>query len=279
MATLQPFIPDPLPQRNRRNKRTNPTFLVSEFEVLPGLFEPTSYSRYLTLKFDNQRAEDSDMFKICREITTICGREPKMLFQNYGSVLIEVVSPDESEKLQSLEIITGIKANCSPHKFMNLCKGVVRSRHLMKYSEERLQEEFKGQRVVDVAQVKRRIDGKLTPLPTYILTFDLWRLPRELKAAWLRLEIRPYVPSPRRCFYCQRFGHVSDSCRRKLKGEKGVCSNCGKEDHGECDRPSYCVNCSGSHSATSKSCDRYLLEREIQTIRSKERVTFQEAKK
>ena len=143
VATLQPFIPDPLPQRNRRNKRTNPTFLGSEFEVLPGLFEPTSYSGYLTMKFDNQRAEDSDIFKICREITTICGREPKMSFQNDGSVLIEVVSSEESEKLQSLEIIKGIKASCSPHKFMNRCKGVVRSRHLMKYSEERLQEEFK----------------------------------------------------------------------------------------------------------------------------------------
>ena len=94
-----PFIPDPLPQRNRRNKRTNPTFLGSEFEVLPGLFEPTSYRRYLTMKFDNQGAEDADMFKICREITTICGREPKMLFQSDGSVLIEVASPEDSEKL------------------------------------------------------------------------------------------------------------------------------------------------------------------------------------
>ena len=279
VATLQPFIPGPLPQRNRRNNRTNPKFLGSEFEVLPGLFEPTSYSRYLTMKFDDQRAEDSDMFQICREISTICGREPKMSFQNDGSVLIEAASPEESEKLQSMEIITGIKASCSPHKSMNRCKGVVRSRHLMKYSVERLQEEFKDQRVIDVIQVKRTIDGKLTPLPTYILTFDLWRLPRELKAAWLRLEIRPYVPSPRRCFYCQRFGHVSDSCRRKLKDEKEICSNCGKEEHGVCDRPSYCVNCSGSHPATSKSCDRYLLEREIQTIRAKERVTFQEAKK
>ena len=222
MATLQPFIPDPLPQRNRRNKRTNPTFLGSDLEVLPGLFEPTNYSRYLTMKFDSQRAEDSDMFKICREISTICGREPKISFQNGGSVLIEVASPEESEKLQSLEIITGIKASCSPHKFLNRCKGVVRSRHPMKYSEERLQKEFKDQRVVDVTQVKRKIDGILTPLPTYILTFDLWRLPRELKAAWLHLEIRPYVPSPRRCFYCQRFGHVSDSCQRKLKGEKEI---------------------------------------------------------
>ena len=45
---------------------------------------------YVTMKFDNQRAEDSDMFKICREISTICGREPKMSFQKDGSVLIEV---------------------------------------------------------------------------------------------------------------------------------------------------------------------------------------------
>ena len=282
VVTLEPYslsLSRPLPQRNRRNRGTNPKLLGNEFEVLPGLSEPRSYSRYSTMKFDNQRAEESDMFKICREITTICGREPKISFQNDGSILIEVVSPEESEKLQSLEIITGIKTSCSPHKFMNRCKGVIRSRHLMKYSEERLQEEFKDQKVVEVKQMMRKIDGILSPLPTYVLTFDLLRLPRELKAAWLRLEVRPYIPSPRRCFYCQRFGHVSDSCRRKLKGGKRICSNCGKEDHGDCDNPSYCVNCNESHPATSKYCERYQLEREIQTIRSKEHVTFQEAKR
>ena len=285
VVTFKPFTPGfcpskPLPQRNRRNKRTNLKFVGNEEnEILPGLFEPTSYSKYLTLKFDDKRVEDSDMFTICKEITTICRREPKMSFQNDGSLLIEAISPEESEKLQSLELITGIKANCIPHKSMNRCRGVVRSRYLMKYSEERLLEEFKCQKVVDVKQMMKKIDGVLTPLPTYLITFDLIRLPRELKAAWLRLEVRPYIPSPRRCFYCQRFGHVSDSCRRKLKGEKRICNNCGQEDHGNCDNPSFCVNCTGSHPASSKSCERYLLEREIQTIRSKEHVTFQEAKK
>ena len=285
VVTFKPFTPGfspskPLPQRTWRNKRTSPRFAGNEeIEILPGLFEPTSYNRYLTLKFDDKRVEDSDMFTICKEITTICGREPKMSFQNDGNLLIEVISPEESEKLQSLELITGIKANCTPHKSMNRCRGVIKSRYLMKYSEERLQEEFKSQKVVDVKQMMRKIDGILTPLPTYVITFDLVRLPRELKAAWLRLEVRPYIPSPRRCYYCQRFGHVSDSCRRKLKGEKRICNNCGQEDHGICDNPYSCVNCNGSHPASSKSYDRYILEREIQIIRSKERVTFQEAKK
>ena len=285
VVTWKPFTPEvspsnPLPQRNRRNRRNHPRYVGNDqVEILPGLFEPDSYSRYITLKFDDKRVEDSDIFKICREVTALCGREPKMSFENDGSLLIEVTSPEESEKVQSLELINGIKASCTPHKSMNSCRGVIRSPYLMKYSEERLQEEFESQKVVNVKQMMKKIDGVLTPIPTYVLTFNMTKLPLVLKAAWLRLEVRPYIPSPRRCYYCQRFGHVSDSCRRKIKGDKRICNNCGQEDHGDCNKPSFCINCTGNHPASSKSCDRYILEREIQTIRSKEHVTFQEAKK
>ena len=62
VATLQPFIPDPLPQRSK-NSRVKAR--VNEFETLPGIFEPASFSKFLTLKFDNdKRAQDLDMFTI-----------------------------------------------------------------------------------------------------------------------------------------------------------------------------------------------------------------------
>ena len=285
VVTFEPFYPGfpiskPLPQRSRRNRKSNSKCLEnSGIEILPGLFESANYSRYLSLKFDEKRAEDVDMFRICKEITSICGREPKMSFQNYGTLLVKCTSREESERLLSLELMNGTKANCTPHRYLNQCRGVIRSPHLMRYSEERLQEEFESQHVKEVKQMKRKIDGVLVPLPTYVLTFNLVRLPSEIKAAWLRLEVRPYIPSPRKCFFCLRFGHVQDSCRRRLKGENKICNNCGQEEHGDCNRPSFCVNCSENHPASFRYCDRYLLEKEIQTIRAKEHITFAEAKK
>ena len=168
-----------------------------------------------------------------------------MTFQSDGSLLIEVATPEESLKLQALAMLNGTPAKCSPHRSLNQCKGVIRPTHLLKYSEEGLLKEFESQKVVEVKKMNKSINGVLTPLPTYVLTLDLVQLPQKLKAAWLRLQIRPYVPASRSFFYCQKFGHVCNSCRQKLRGEKSV----------------------------------IILEREIQTVRAKENIPFSEAKR
>ena len=278
VATLQPYVANSLSQRIIKNSRAKPR--KNEFEIMPGIFEPVSFNKFLTLKFeDDKRAQDLDMFAIEKQIVAACGREPNIMFQSDGSLLIEVMSPEEGCKLQGLAIIDGIAARCTPHKSLNHCKGVIRSTHLLKYTEERLLKEFEAQNVVEVRQMKKFIDGVLTPLPTYILTFNLVKLPQKIKAAWLRLQVRPYIPTPRRCFYCQKFGHISNSCRRKLKDEKKICNNCGQEEHGECTVPSFCVNCAGNHPASSKTCDRFVLEQEIQAVKAKENIPFPEAKR
>ncbi|CAN8025303.1 unnamed protein product, partial [Ixodes persulcatus] len=50
----------------------------------------------------------------------------------------------------------------------------------------------------------------------------------------------PYVPNPRRCFKCQRFGHGSQNCRGKA-----TCAKWGKNDHSadSCSNEAHCVNC------------------------------------
>ena len=108
--------------------------------------------------------------------------------------------------------------------------------------------------------------------------FDMLKLHNIVSAAWLRLQVRPYIPSPRRCFYCQMFGHVLTSCRRKLKGEAPICGNCGEQEHGECSRLPHCFNCKGDHSASAKICDRYQFEKEVLVVKTKEKITFREAK-
>ena len=44
------------------------------------------------------------------------------------------------------------------------------------------------------------------------------------------------------------------------------------------DTPS-CINCGGEHSASSKSCPRFIYEKEVQAIKVLEKVSFKEAKR
>ncbi|XP_071054993.1 uncharacterized protein [Onthophagus taurus] len=94
-------------------------------------------------------------------------------------------------------------------------------------------------------------------------------------AAFYALEVRIYIPAPMRCFNCQRFGHTSLHCEAEQ-----ICV-CGKAAHeGQpCESPLVCVNCGGPHSARSRVCPVYKKEVAIQEIKTKERLTYAEAKR
>ena len=111
-------------------------------EIIPGIFEPTNFNRYLTVRFDNgKRAQDLDFLEIGKEIMQACVKEPKIMFQGDGTLLIETLSPEDSLAVQNLTSLNGNSSQCSPHQRMNQCRGVIRSTLLMRYSEERLKSE------------------------------------------------------------------------------------------------------------------------------------------
>ena len=114
------------------------------------------------------------------------------------------------------------------------------------------------------------------PTKHVILTFASTKLPRSLRAGYLECPIRPYIPNPLRCFNCQRFGHSKTSCRGKL-----TCSRCGVVGHEslECEAPFHCVNCSQDHPSYSKNCEKWKIEKEIQTVRTKQNISYREARK
>ena len=278
VVTLMPFSPPAFSVRQRK-KRTNVSNIEknSMYERLPGLYEPAAYSKFLTLDFKDKKLDDVDIFELNREITECIKTQPKISPQGDGALVIEVSSPEESEKLQKLKLNT-INSKCIPHVTLNKCKGVVYSRELIKYSEEKLLKEFENQKVSEVKRIMRRVNEEKVPTPTLILTFELLKLPSHISAAWYRLPVKPYIPTPRRCYHCQMFGHVFNSCRSRLKGEKGVCVKCGDLEHGVCDRDPKCFNCKESHSASDKKCQRYLFEKEILTIKTKENISFRDAR-
>ncbi|GFT91753.1 uncharacterized protein TNCV_3438051, partial [Trichonephila clavipes] len=102
------------------------------------------------------------------------------------------------------------------------------------------------------------------------------KLTTTIKAGYLNCNIRPYIPNPLRCFKCQRFGHSQTVCRGQL-----TCSRCASVGHAssDCTLEQKCVNCSQPHSADSKLCPKWNIEKEIQTIKTNRNISFIEARK
>ena len=268
ILTLEPFTPHMRPSGHsyqRKHKKGKQIGQTAHLEILPGVFEPAQYRKFLMMTFDNKRIQDFDLFNVYKEIVSKCERKPKLTPQHDGGLLVEVSSMKDSETILSLSLLNGVETKCSPHVTLNQCKGVIFSTDLLKYSEARLQEEFAEQGVVDVRRIKKRENGLEISSPFLILTFNLLRLPNTIQAAWLNLKVRPYIPRVRRCFYCQKFGHMRNNCRKAQKGQKPICKNCGEEEHGLCTKPPHCTNCNGNHDASSNKCNKYIFEKEILT--------------
>ena len=287
VVTLEPYVigsassgAGALPKRKfegsaKRNYIASRKFPNEDYEILPGLVIPNTYDKYLTLTMENS---PESIFKVHRDIVKCCGRKPKISAQNNGHLLVEVNSPEESEKLKNVSFLGGVAVRCQPHFNLNTSKGLIYAPQLITYSEETLQKEFEDQGVIGVQRMKKKINGAITPQPGLILTFNSVRLPSSIEAAWYTYKIRQYIPRPRRCFHCQEFGHTTSSCRSKAQGRPAICVICSNEEHGECNKDPKCYHCGGSHPASSPNCDIYLFEKEVQATRVKERISFAEAK-
>ncbi|XP_049953450.1 uncharacterized protein LOC126470014 [Schistocerca serialis cubense] len=127
-----------------------------------------------------------------------------------------------------------------------------------------------------VHRVMKKVNNDLVPTRKLFLTFDSVKLPSRIKAGYEVISARPYVPTPTRCYQCQRFNHTRQSCSNSAK-----CVTCGRDAHeGDCPPPSpRCVYCQGDHAASSRDCPVYKEERCIQEIWVKEKVSTSAARK
>ena len=194
-----------------------------------------------------------------------------------GSFLVECRTQKASDRLLKRDgtSVIGCPIRVSVHKGLNSCKGVIRCRELADLSEAEIKSELQSQGVCDVHRVTVRKGSDRVPTNTYFVTFALSTLPESIKVGYLRVKVSLYVPSPIRCFQCNRFGHLSKFC----KNEK-TCARCAKTAHeGECASSAVCVNCKGGHSASSKECPVWKVEAEIQRVRVEKKLPFFEARK
>ncbi|XP_064474888.1 uncharacterized protein LOC135388931 [Ornithodoros turicata] len=156
-----------------------------------------------------------------------------------------------------------------------MTKGVISEDELIECTEAEIQEGLSEQGVICAKRIMIRRDGKEMATKHIILSFKLHTIPTNIKAGYLSCNVRPYVPNPRRCFKCQRFGHSSLACRGHL-----TCPKCAGKDHtGEsCSNEYRCANCQGNHPVYSRSCPRWKDEKEVIRIKTEQNISYKAAR-
>ncbi|GBN00536.1 hypothetical protein AVEN_61446-1 [Araneus ventricosus] len=99
------------------------------------------------------------------------------------------------------------------------------------------------------------------------------RIPESVRAGYIKLTVRPYIPNPIQCFKCQRFGQSKASYSRSLTSAEAG------HDSSNCTEFEKCVNCKGSHTSFSRLCSAWKFEKEIIAEKLKKDISFLEARR
>ena len=272
--STKPKQPDKTGQPSLLGKRPclDPDYESDTEQVL------TYWPRFLVIKPKDQDKTFSTVspFAISKALHGIAGELKSVKKLHTGELMVECSKKSHSDNLLKCTTFIDFPVITSPHRSLNSSRGIIRHREFKFCTDEEIQENLSSKGVTDVKRISVTRDGNKTPTNTFILTFNTPTLPSSLKIAWFNVSVEPYIPNPLRCFNCQRFGHHKDKCKCKL-----VCARCGAEGHeaNSCSDEIKCFNCKGKHFAYAKSCPKWISEKEIQTIKYQQNLSYPEARK
>lgn len=261
------------PKKNDRSLKRGRTEVLSKEKV----FE--TFPKFLVIHSDNDKEPitSKSVFKIAKSLERSIGKEYQAKNLASGDLLIEVQTKAQSEELQKQKEIAEQSVTITPHRTLNCVQGVISEKQLTNETDADILENLRSQGVSAVRRITIRRANEEIKTKHIVITFNRSSLPERVNVAYISCPVRAYVPNPRRCFKCQRYGHGSQSCRGKV-----TCAKCAEHDHPSenCDKTVMkCPNCSGAHAAYSRSCETFKKEKEIIQLKVKENLTFPEARR
>ncbi len=260
------------PSNERKKRRADESIILSDDETVDNNHFPT----FFVVEAVEGHSIDLSIFGIQKLLKCAVGDVKNAKKLRNGSVLIEVVSKAQAENALKMKVWISTPVKVTAHRSLNTCKGVIRCRDFKDCSEAEVLEALSHEGVSQVKHIFSKRNGSLIPTNTFILTFNKSSLPKSIKAAYMHIPVEPFIPSPLRCFQCQKFGHGQNSC-----SHKPVCARCSLEGHKDTDCPELqpkCVNCCGEHPAYSRQCPEWNKQQSIVRIKTERSVSFNEAK-
>ena len=170
-----------------------------------------------------------------------------------------------------------IPINVSPQYSLNTKKGVFRCPDIKDCSDEEILAGLKDEGVIKLDRISVFRDGQWKPAGTFILTFQSQTLPKYIRVGYYRVAVSQFIPTPVRCYKCQKFGHTKFNCRKNK-----VYTKFGQEDHKptlkNVRRKQNAKNCQGKHASNDKECPKWKEKKEIQRIKAERGISYTEAK-
>jgi hypothetical protein len=129
----------------------------------------------------------------------------------------------------------------------------------------------------EARRILKRREGVMVPTMAVALTYQTGdELPSRVAMDYLSFRLRPYVAQPLRCFTCQRFGHVSNTCRSKTI----TCPTCaGKHAYNACPNKNTpkCSNCGEGHSAAYRKCRAFEEVQQTLKVAATQKISYRDA--
>ena len=188
-------------------------------------------------------------------------------------------------KRQSETLLAATELDCTEfkipitvtkHKTKNTSKGVVHCDFFADTPRSKLLADMAADKVIEIYRFTERVNGVEVPKDSYCLTFDSEVPPKEMLMGYVVIKVKPYYSNPRLCRKCQRYGHGVNFCQNKQ-----ICAKCGEEGHSfnDCENELSCCHCKKNHSASTKTCPMWILEKRILKVATDDRCSYPEARK
>lgn len=290
MGSVSPGEPPPGGEKSPLNKKRRLIpYSMFDQTSFPGLVQkPGSAEMYLHIKSEVQGKKmlNLNRFKLEHFLTKITKKWTKASFNRDGDLILKVGDEETAKLLMGTKSIGDYKVNITRHETLNCSKGVIFCPDLIDMPEEDIKEGMSLFHKVKEIFVPKRIprqhnDSQRIPTAKafglIIITFDQLEPPKQVNVGFKKVEVRPYIPNPRRCRTCQMLGHTTRFCPTKQE----ICGTCGQikiENH-TCNGI-YCVNCSSDdHTSTDSKCPKWLMSKELEAIMVLQKLSKFEAKK
>lgn len=154
-------------------------------------------------------------FLVSKTIKMCTGPPKSMQLLRDGTLLINTTCKQHADRLCALTQLTDdihVKV-IKLHNVNQTVKGTVFCRELIGATDAEIIEGLEEYDVIDIYRMKRTIDGSRVDFGLFVLTFNRDQLPRKIQAGYQLLEVRQYIPNPKRCLYCQRYSSGAKCCK------------------------------------------------------------------